>query len=254
MFEKYYIYIFSFLLGFIGSVAYFQFLYFYEEVGRFRTKKGRLEIFKIFGLCTIGGILAISLQTTIKGGFAPIHSVLLGASWMVIYGPFRNVLYQLHEERKNYKKLLSQNLIYPASRKISSLKVKDFIKKDIKKVSPATSLFLFLPEIRDSKSHLVIVEENQSPCKTIGVIGKRDIIEFLLTNTLNKDLESVQAHEVMNKDFVYAQSDETFNQVITKLDKAGIVNIVVLNKDKELLGWVNEKAFRSGVINKIYSK
>jgi predicted transcriptional regulator len=254
MFEMYYIYIFSFLLGFIGSVAYFLFLFFYEEMGRFKTTEGRIKIFKIFGLCTIGGIFAVSLQATIKDGFAPVHSALLGAIWMVVYGPSRNVLYQLHEERKNYKKLLSQKLIYPASRKISSLKVKDFIKKDIKKVSPATSLFLFLPAIRDNESHLVIVEENKSPCKVIGVIGKRDIIEFLLANKLNKDLKSIQAHEVMNKDFVYAQSDETFNQVITKMDKADIINIVVLNKDKELLGWVNEKAFRSGVINKLYSK
>lgn len=254
MFKMYYIYIFSFLLGFIGSVAYFLFLFLYEEMGRFKTTEGRIKIFKMFGLCTIGGTLAALFQATIKNGFAPAHAALLGAIWMVIYGPFRNVLYQLQEERKNYKKFKEQNLISLTSRKIKSMKAKDFIEKDIEKVSSNTTLFSLLPALRDGRSRLVIVEESQSPCKVIGVIGHGDIVRFLLTDKLNKDLKSIHAHEVMNKDFVYAQSDETFGQVINKMDKADIVNIVVLNKDKEPLGWLNEKAFRSGVLNKIYSK
>ena len=134
------------------------------------------------------------------------------------------------------------------------MKAKDFIEKDIEKVSSNTTLFSLLTALRDGRSRLVIVEESQSPCKVIGVIGHGDIVRFLLTDKLNKDLKSIHAHEVMNKDFVYAQSDETFGQVINKMDKADIVNIVVLNKDKEPLGWLNEKAFRSGVLNKIYSK
>lgn len=254
MYNMLYISILSFLLGFVGSTGYFLSLVLYGKIGRFKTKEGQIKIYKIFGLCIIGGIIAALLQATIKEGFAPVHAIVLGSSWMIIFGPLRNTFYQLQEERKNYRKLLEQNLISLTSRKIRSMKAKDFIEKDIEKVSPTTPLLSFLPALRDSKSRLVIVGESQSPCKTIGVIGREDIIKFLLTNKLKKDLKSIHAREVMNKDFVYAQLDETFGQVINKMDKADIVNIVVLDKDKEPLGWLNEKAFRSGVINKIYSK
>lgn len=248
------LYVLGFLLGFIGSAGYFLSLVLYGRIGRFKTKAGQFKIYEIFGLCIIGGIIAALLQATIKEGFAPIHAIALGSSWMVIFGPLRSTFYQLQEERKSYKKLLEQNLIPPASRKIKSLKAKDFIEKDIERVSPTTPLLSLLPALRDGRSRLVIVEESQSPCKAIGVIGHGDIIRFLSTNKLKNGLKSIHAREVMNKDFVYAQSNETFGQVINKMDKADIVNIIVLGKNKEPLGWLNEKAFRSGVINKIYSK
>lgn len=254
MLETYMLYVFGFLLGFIGSAGYFLSLVLYGRIGRFKTKAGQIKIYKIFGFCIIGGIIAALFQATIKEGFAPVHAIVLGSGWMIIFGPLRNTFYQLQEERKNYKKLLEQNLISLTSREIKSTKAKDFIEKDIEKVSPTATLFSFLPALRDGRSRLVIVEESQSPCKAIGVIGHGDVVRFLLTDKLNKGLKSIHAREVMNKNFVYAQSDDTFGQVINKMDKANIVNIVVLDKDKEPLGWLNEKAFRIGIINKMYSK
>ncbi len=240
MTEAYGIYIFSFLLGCIGSIGYFLSLVLYGRLGRYKTKEGHIRKAKIFGLCITGGLLATLLQATIKENFAAAHALIIGAGWIVIIGPLRSAIYQLQQERKDYIKFMEASLI-PPTKEVKILPIKHFIRKDIDKISPDTPISNFWPKLRDSASHLLIVEQHNSTGKVVGIIGKRDIIDFVLRE---KRVEGLRAREIMNSEFIWTQVDAPLDEVIAKMNQADLDRIVVLNRDREAMGWVTRKSLR----------
>jgi len=242
------LYIFAFIFGLAGSVGYLLVLPLYGKFGQFKTTAGKFKKVPIVLICITGGVLAVLLQRTIVDNFAPLYAFLIGAGWVIFLRPIRNAFYQLQRERRNYINFMEQNLIR-LPKKVEVLRVKAFVKKRVKEVSRTDPLPSFWSTIRNDDSHLVTVVKNQSPCKVIGVIGKRDILDFCLKTAtpLPKKPESIKAFQIMNEEFVYAQENDTLQQVITKMHKAGLERIIVLTKDKEALGWLTEKNLRSDI-------
>lgn len=245
-----YTYIWSFFLGCIGSIGYFLSLTIYGNLARFKTTGGRIREYRILAFCILGGAFAALLQTTVKGTLAPIHALVVGAGWVVIFSPIRNAVYQIQEERRNYVQLVEASLIQP-TKKCKVVPVKDVMRKDLTKVSLDATIADFWPKLRNNESHLIIIEQHSFPDKMVGIIGKRDIIDFVLKE---KNLRGAPAREVMNRNFTWVEQNEPVDGVIAIMNQTGLDRIVVLDKNEKAVGWVTRKTLQHDIIAKFCSK
>lgn len=226
----------AFLLGCLGSVIYFYLLRVYGTFERFRTTLGKVTRMKIFVICLTGGLLSVLLELTIMGRFAPIHALILGACWTTFIYPVREIIQQKREHAEFVKESLIEN-----KQVIRAIKIKDLMKRDINKISPDTLLTNFWSHLRDHPSHLIAVVHPKSPDMTIGIIGKRDIMDYLPEK---HDLETTNAADVMNHKFVWAGQNETVDKVIFKMNRASTDRMIVLNTDSQKMkavGWVTRR-------------
>lgn len=114
------------------------------------------------------------------------------------------------------------------------MQLKDIMTRDPVIIGPDTTLKEAAGKMREIDSGVMPVGEND---RLIGMLTDRDITVRATAN--GRDPNATKVREVMTEDVVYCFEDDDVRAAASKMEQHQIRRLIVLNRDKRLVGIVS---------------
>ncbi|MCW4043903.1 MAG: CBS domain-containing protein [Candidatus Bathyarchaeota archaeon] len=104
--------------------------------------------------------------------------------------------------------------------------------------SPSTALLQVQQlMVANSISRLVVVDQD---CKPVGIITRKDVINFLVADKSKRGIEEIKAEEAMSKKLVTAQRKAAVAKIAETMIKKGISSVIIVDGEGKLDGIVTK--------------
>ena len=114
------------------------------------------------------------------------------------------------------------------------MQLKEIMTRDPVVIGPDTTLTAAAGRMREIDSGVMPVGEND---RLVGMLTDRDITVRATAN--GKDPNATKVREVMTEDVVYCFEDDDVGAAANKMEQHQIRRLIVLNRDKRLVGIVS---------------
>ena len=114
------------------------------------------------------------------------------------------------------------------------MQLKDIMTRDPVVIGPDTTLKEAAGKMREIDSGIMPVGDND---RLVGMLTDRDITVRATAN--GKDPNATKVREVMTEDVVYCFEDDDVRAAASKMEQHQIRRLIVLNRDKRLVGIVS---------------
>lgn len=114
------------------------------------------------------------------------------------------------------------------------MKVREIMTSNVECLSPESNLREIAQKMKSLDVGFMPVCEND---RLVGTITDRDIVIRAIAES--RDINNIQARDVMTRDIVYAFEDEDVKDVAEKMRDKDVRRILILDKSKRLVGVVS---------------
>lgn len=109
--------------------------------------------------------------------------------------------------------------------------VKECMTKEVEIGNPAMTISEVARKMRDGDFGILPIGDND---RLVGMVTDRDIVVRAVAE--GKDLQKMQAREVMSQKVLYCYEDQTIDEVVTNLGENQVRRLPVLSREKRLIG------------------
>jgi CBS domain-containing protein len=114
------------------------------------------------------------------------------------------------------------------------MQLRDIMTRDPVVISPDTTLKEAAGKMQEIDSGVMPIGEND---RLVGMLTDRDIT--VRATAAGKDPNATRVREVMTQDVVYCFEDDDVREAAKKMEEHQIRRLIVLNRDKRLVGIVS---------------
>lgn len=116
--------------------------------------------------------------------------------------------------------------------------VKDIMTKKVVTCLPTATILEVKKLIVDHRISRVVVVNTKN--ESLGIVTQKDIVDYLIIDKSRRDLEEIQAEEVMSKDLVTIKPFAFISDAAKTMIEKKISSLVVVNEDGNLEGIVTK--------------